>query len=24
MWEKDEDHKISLMGNDSDDYVAEG
>ena len=23
-WERDEDHKISLQGNSSDDYVAEG
>ena len=23
-WDKDEDHKITLQGNDSEDYVAEG
>lgn len=24
QWEQDEDHKITLLGNDSEDYVAEG
>lgn len=24
QWEQDEDHKITLHGNDSEDYVAEG
>ena len=24
QWERDEDHKITLQGNDIDDYVAEG
>ena len=23
-WEQEDDHKITLMGNDSDDYIAEG
>jgi len=23
-WEKDEDHKITIKGNNSDDYIAEG